>query len=135
MAHRHLKPEGLFDSQRFGFSQVVAAAPGQTLFVSGQVAWDLDLKVVGEGDLAAQATKALENLGTALAAGGASPADVVSLRIYIVDYEPSHAAVIGPIVAAFFGDSPPSAQTLLGIKALAMPGLMIEIEATAVVPG
>ena len=66
MSLTHIQPEGLFQSQRFGFSQVVTSPPGTLVAVSGQVGWDENLKVPGP-DLASQARKALENLRTALA--------------------------------------------------------------------
>ncbi len=130
----HIQPPGLFASERFGFTQVVTSPPGRLIFVSGQVAWDENLQLVGGTDLAAQAEQALANLGAALRAADATPADLTSLRVYVVDYEPRHAGVLGPVLAKFLGDAPPPAQTLLGIQALAAPGLLIEIEAMAVVP-
>lgn len=133
MSKRHIQPPELFGSEKLGFSQVVTSAPGTLVFVSGQTALDRDFHTVGAGDLAAQAEQALANLGDALSAAGASPADVTSLRIYIAGYEPSHAALIGPSLGRFFSGGPPPAQTLLGVQTLAMPDLLIEIEATAVV--
>ena len=75
VALEHIQPPGLFASGQFGFTQVVTSPPGKLVFVSGQVAFDENAQVVGS-DLAAQAQQALENLGRALAAAGASPADV-----------------------------------------------------------
>ncbi len=130
---QHLQPEELFQSARMGFSQVVTTQPGKLVFVSGQVAWDKDRKLVGEGDLGAQAEKALENLGHALTAAGASPADVTMMRVYIVDYSPEQGAVVGSLIGRFFGAGPPAASTWVGVKALAAPQFLIEIEAIAVV--
>jgi enamine deaminase RidA (YjgF/YER057c/UK114 family) len=129
----HIQPPELFPSDRFGFSQVVTSPPGRLVFVSGQVACDENLQLVGGADLAAQAEQALANLGAALRAVGATPADLTSLRVYVVDYEPAHAGALAPVLARFLDGAPPPAQTLLGIKALAAPGLRIEIEAFAVV--
>ena len=50
-----IQPDDTFESKRFGFTQVVTSPPGKLVFVSGQVALDRDLKLVGEGDVAAQA--------------------------------------------------------------------------------
>ncbi len=130
----HIQPEGLFASERFGFTQVVTSPPGTIVAISGQVGWDENLKVPGP-DLASQGRKALENLRTALAAAGATPSDVVSLRIYIPNYEPAHAGELAPLLPEFFGDGPPPAQTLIGVQSLASPDLRIEIEAMAVVSG
>ena len=132
MPLEHIQPEGLFASEPLGFTQVVTSPPGKLVFVSGQVALDENAQVVGPGDLGAQAEQALANLGRALEAVGASPADVAFLRIYIANYDPSKLAVLGPLLPKFFGSKLP-AQTLLGVQALATPDLLIELEALAVV--
>ena len=93
---------------------------------------DSDLKLVGEGDVAAQASQALDNLGHSLRAAGATPADVTMLRTYIVEYDPKYAAALAPLFERFFEGRPP-ASTRVGVQALAAPGLLIEIEAIAVV--
>ena len=158
LSKKHIQPPELFESRRFGFTQVVESPPGRLLFVSGQGAFDAEFNLVGGSDLTAQAEQSLENLGHALRAAGATPSDVTSLRIYVVDYAPEYAALIGPTLLAFFKGAPPSAQTLIGVQALAigtplrnffgdaappaqtligvqalgLPGMLIEIEATAV---
>jgi enamine deaminase RidA (YjgF/YER057c/UK114 family) len=134
MPKQHLEPPELFRSDRFGFTQVVTSPPGKLVFVSGQVAWDVELKLVGDADLAKQAEQALTNLGHALAAAGASPADVTMLRTYIVDYKPEYAGLLAPHFSRFLGGANPPASTWVGVQALAAPGLLIEIEAVAVVP-
>ena len=131
---QYIQPSDTFDSARFGFTQVVTSPPGTLVFVSGQVGLDRDLKLVGEGDVARQATQALQNLGSSLRAAGAEPADITMLRTYIVGYEPAQAALLAPPFESFFGGRPP-ASTRVGVQALAAPGLLIEIEAVAVIPG
>jgi enamine deaminase RidA (YjgF/YER057c/UK114 family) len=131
---QHLEPPELFRSERFGFTQVVTSPPGKLVFVSGQVAWDAELKVVGGDDLALQAQQALGNLTHALAAAGASPADVTMLRTYIVDYKPEYAGMLAPHFSRFLDGARPPASTWVGVQALAAPGLRIEIEAVAVLP-
>jgi enamine deaminase RidA (YjgF/YER057c/UK114 family) len=133
MAKQHIQPEGLFPSKNFGFTQVVTSPPGTQVFISGQVAWNENFELVGGSDLAAQAEQALANLGLALTSAGASAADITMLRIYVAGYTPKHAMALGPPLAAFFGGSPPPAQTLLGVETLAAPDLLIEIEALAVI--
>ncbi len=100
---------------------------------AGQTAWDKDLNVIGDGDFAAQAKAAYENVRLALASAGAEPADIVRMRTYIVDYTPEYLEPLGIETAAFFGDHPPPAAMLLGVASLAMPEFMIEIEVTAVI--
>jgi enamine deaminase RidA (YjgF/YER057c/UK114 family) len=135
MAKRHIQPPELFGSAQFGYTQVIASPPGTLVFVAGQTAWNEKLELVGGTDLGAQTEQALANLRAALRAAGATPADVTTLRIYIVDYDVEKMrAVEGPL-RRFFAGGPPSAQTLLGVQALALPGMLIEIEAMAVVDG
>ena len=131
-AKEFIQPEDTFDAGRFGFTQVVTSPPGKLVFVSGQVSLDRDLKLIGDGDIAAQATQALTNLGSSLRAAGATPEDITMMRTYIVDYTPEYAAQLAAPFEAFFQGRPP-ASTRVGVQALAAPGLMIEIEAVAVV--
>lgn len=128
-----LNPPDLYTSVEFGFSHAVISRGGTTIHCAGQVAWDKDHKLVGEGDLAAQAVQALANLRTVLAAAGATPAHVVRLRTYILDHTPDKLGVIAPAMIAFYGDTLPAANTVVGVKALALSGFLIEIEATAVI--
>src|SRR5262245_25043243 len=95
----HIQPEGVFRSGRLGFTQVVTARPGRTVFVSGQTACDARGRPVGGKDVAAQTSVALENLGLALAAAGAKPGDVTMIRLYIVGYTPAMAPDIGAKVS------------------------------------
>ncbi len=135
MTTQHINPETLFPSLQFGFSQVVKTEGGRTIHCAGQTAWDKDLNVIGKGDFAAQAKAVYENVRMALASVGAEPKDIVRMRTYIVDYTPDYLEPLGIEAAAFFGDHPPPAATLIGVASLAMPEFMIEIEVTAVVNG
>src|SRR6059058_3446934 len=67
-----------------GFTHAVRA--GATLYVSREVALDSTGQLVGPGDLRAQAAQAFANLATVLRIGGAAPADVAKLTIYVVNY-------------------------------------------------
>nr|WP_249732298.1 RidA family protein [Roseococcus sp. SDR] len=116
------------------YSHVAVASGARTIYLAGQVPADAEGRLVGGTDLEAQATQVMENIGTALAAAGASFADVVKITTYVVDYKPEHRALISAVRAKFFGDrAAPPASTLLGVAALASPDWLIEIEAVAVV--
>lgn len=117
------------------FSQVVVVRMGTTrvIYVSGQVSVDAGKNVIGHGDLGRQAEVALENLSKALAAAGATPADVVRLGVYVKDYKQDQAAVISTALRNTFVAAPMPASTWLGVSALALDDLLIEIEATAVI--
>jgi enamine deaminase RidA (YjgF/YER057c/UK114 family) len=129
---QHISPTGLFSTRGLGFTHVVTSAPGKTIWISGQTAWDADRKLVGGNDLGKQAEQALANLRTALGAAGVTPRDVVFFRVYVVDYEPAFAGVLSPLFEVFFAGGPPPGSTWVGVKALAVPGFRIEIEAVAV---
>ncbi|HEX6739682.1 MAG TPA: Rid family hydrolase, partial [Vicinamibacteria bacterium] len=75
MANRAVNPPTLFDSLPHGFSQLVVASGRRTVYVSGQVAWNAQREIVGEGDLVEQARQAFRNLALALGAGGAGLQD------------------------------------------------------------
>ncbi len=128
-----LQPEQLFPSAPFGFSQVVVSTGSQHIHCAGQTAWDADRQLVGGMDLGKQMRQALENVGHTLEAAGASPADVVRIMTFVVDYRPDYAVVLGQAMAEFFGADTLPAATLIGVQALAMPEFLVEVQATAVV--
>src|SRR5437867_167716 len=75
-----------------GYTHVVeVTGPNRTAYISGQVALDPTGKLVGAGDMNAQAEQAFKNLDAALAAIGAKPADVVKLNVYVIDMSKSQA--------------------------------------------
>jgi len=132
MPKKHVNPTSLFSSLEHGFSQIVAASGRTTIYVSGQTAWDNRKQIVGGRDLAQQTRQALRNVQIAVEAGGGTLADIVSLRIYIVDYKPEQANAIGGALLEFFTGQKCPASTWIGVSALAVPDFMIEIEAIAV---
>ena len=127
----HPRPDGLLHNP--AFSQVVASAGARTIYTAGQVSIDERGTLVGPGDLAAQTVQVMRNIGLALAAAGATHADIVKITTYVVNYKPEHRAVIGQARAPFFSNGAPPASTLVGVAALAHPDWLIEIEAIAVV--
>lgn len=130
MAHQRLNPPQIFNAADYGFSQLVISNGGRTVHCSGQTAWDRDATIVGD-DLETQIRQAFVNVGHALAAAGAGPADVVRQTIYVVDHKPENLAIIGPAMVAFYGPDNLPAATLIGVAALAVPDFLVEIEVTA----
>ena len=88
---------------------------------------------MGGADLEAQARQAFENLRLVVEAAGGALADVVSLRIYIVDYQADKAVAVGGVFRSYFTGEAKPAATWIGVASLADPGFMIEVEATAVI--
>ena len=110
-----------------GFSRAVRA--GDLVFVSGTVAWGPDGKLVGKGDVYAQAKQTLANIEGYLREAGASLNDVVRTRIYLTDI--GRWQEVARAHREAFGDVRP-ASSLLEISRLAEPEMLVEIEAVAV---
>jgi enamine deaminase RidA (YjgF/YER057c/UK114 family) len=134
MTNIRVNPAALYNSLPFGFSHAALQIGSRTLHCAGQVAWDKDGNIVGPGDLGAQTAQALANLKAVIEAAGATPADIVRVRTYVVNHSPE---AFGPVLtemAKFYGDAQPAPNTWIGVAALAMPDFMIEIEATVALP-
>lgn len=117
-----------------GYTHVVTVTGGKPVFISGQVAFNQKGELVGKGDLRAQTTQVCENLKNALAAAGATTADVVKLNTYVVDFKAADLAAIREVRGQYFPNvEQMPASTLVGVQALAFEGLLIEVEAVAVV--
>jgi enamine deaminase RidA (YjgF/YER057c/UK114 family) len=99
---------------------------------AGQVALAPDFSIIGEGDLAEQTRAAMRNLGVALEAAGATWDDIVRRTIYTL--HPTEFEVITKAIEEVTASDQHPAQTILGVTGLALPGLLIEIEATALLP-
>lgn len=101
---------------------------GDLLLIAGQVAWDAEGNVVGEGDAAAQARRCFEAIRSLVEAAGGSMSDVAKVNMYVADI--ADARLIGPVRKEFF--TPPyPAWTTVAVKALVDPALRVEVEAIA----
>ena len=131
MSREAIHPATLYDSQRL-YSQAIRATGNTVLHCAGQVAVDADGRLIGKGDVVAQARQDLANIGRLLAAAGAAPADVARIRVYVVNHKTEYLEPIQAEITKFFGDAPLPASTWLGVASLALPEYLVEIEATAV---
>ena len=127
-----LKPDGL--SPANGYSHVAVAGPGRLVFVAGQVANNREGKLVGKGDLKAQAVQVFENLKTALASGGASFDDVVKIGWYVKEFKPEYLPTLREVRNMYVNSAKPPTSTLVGVQTLFQDDYLLEIEAIAVVP-
>jgi enamine deaminase RidA (YjgF/YER057c/UK114 family) len=132
MTNQQINPPSVFRSLDHGFPQAVVTNGRRALYVSGQTAWDADRQLVGGSDVGAQARQAFRNLRAVVEASGATLSDVVSLRIYVVNYKAQNADAVGTAFREFFSGEGAPATTWVGVAALADPGFLIEVEATAV---
>jgi len=110
-----------------GYSRAVRV--GKVVHVSGTTGTDAEGKVVGVGDPAAQTLQALNNVRRALESVGARLEDVVRTRIYVTDI--SRWEEVGKVHGSFFKDIRP-ATTLVEVRNLVSPQILVEIEAEAI---
>jgi len=130
MEQRNINPWKWQD--QYGFSQATEVTNGsRVLYCAGQASVDGNGKPVHAGDMRKQIAQAFDNLETVLKASGYSLSNLVRLNYYTTDVDAflGAADVVGGRLEAARCQPP---GTLLGISKLAFPGLMIEIEATAV---
>lgn len=114
-----------------GYSHVAIVKAERQVHISGQVAFDPMGKVVGEGDIGAQAEQVYANLAAALAAAGADFSKVFKLVTYVVGLTTEKAVAVRRVRARYLGEGPYPASTMVGVTALVDPRLLIEIEAIA----
>jgi reactive intermediate/imine deaminase len=101
------------------------------IYVSGQIANDVDGELVGPGDLRAQTRQVFENLRAILAANGATFADVVKIGTYLTTLD--DLAGMRDVRSEYLTSEPP-ASTAVQVAALVVPDALIEIDLVAVVP-
>jgi 2-iminobutanoate/2-iminopropanoate deaminase len=132
MTIRQLNPREVYDGAAYGISQGVVDERSGHVFVSGQVAWDVNGRVRGQ-TYGEQTKLALTNLAAVLASADCGAADVLSVRVYMRGEIAEHLEECLPALAAFFGSTRP-ALTGIGVASLATPDTLVEIEAIARVP-
>lgn len=113
-----------------GYTQVVAASGGRTIYVAGQVALDTTGRLVGAGDPAAQAEQVFANLGAALAAAGATFRDVVKLTFFVTDI--GYLPFVREVRDRYVDIARPPASSAVEVRRLFRDDVLIEIEAIAV---
>jgi len=118
-------------AERFGYS--FALKRGSSLWIAGQVAMDPSGRVVGEGDIEAQARCVLDRIRTIVEAAGGTMRDVVRTTTFITDRD--HRPITNELRREYFEGPNYPPNTLVIVAGLALPEYLVEIEATAVVPG
>lgn len=121
-----MNPSSMPDTGKVGYSQISIADASRLAFVSGQVAWRAEGGAVPE-TIDGQTDIVIENLQGALDALGAATDDIVQLRLYMTDVGPDAQGIAMGKLMSFLDGAEPS-LTGIGVAALAMPELLIEIE-------
>lgn len=103
---------------------------GNTIYMSGQVAINLDGDVVGVGDIEAQTKQAYENIQAVLATQGSGMNKIIKMTTYLTDM--ANAGKYSAVKNSFF-NAPFPAETLVQVVALALPDLLVEIDVIAMV--
>ena len=124
---KHTNPDTVHPAM--GYTHIVEVQPGRVAYISGQVAYDKEGKLVGEGDIVAQARQVMENLKAHL---GVDFSSVIKLNYYATDV--SRLAEIRAVRAEYMPKENPPASTFVAVKGLVLPELMIEIEAVVALP-
>ena len=129
MTKRLVNPAGLYDGSQIGLSHATIDEKSGLLFISGQVAWDLE-GLVSDNTVAGQFRLALENLRMVLAEAGAGINDLLNMRIYIRGELEEHMEALAPILTELLGTAR-TAITGIGVSSLASKRTLVEVEAVA----
>ncbi|MCA0201988.1 MAG: RidA family protein [Proteobacteria bacterium] len=124
-------PPGLQRPQANGkdtYAHVVVTTRRRTIYIAGQLARDAQGNVVGKGDMRAQVRQVCENIKAALAAVGATFADVVQMQTFVTSWAEYRKA--SDVRLEYFGAAVP-ASTALQVSELASPDFMVEINVIA----
>jgi enamine deaminase RidA (YjgF/YER057c/UK114 family) len=129
MSRELRNPPGLHPAP--GFSHLAIAAGKTIVTFAGQVALDKDFQLIGGDDLHAQTAAAMRNVKIAMEAAGVGWDDIVRRTIYTT--RPTEFETITRAIDEVTGGAAHPPQTILGVTGLALEGLLIEIECTAVI--
>lgn len=131
MTTRFNPPSGWPQNGR-AFNHGVVQPEGRVLHITGQVAWDQDGNLVGEGDAEAQMRKSFDNTARILEAVGGRLDDIVSLTIYFLDR--ADLPAIQKVRAEHFAPETAPASILIQTPGLVVPELLVELVPIAVIP-
>lgn len=131
MAIRFNPPTGWPQLGR-AFNHGVVAPPGRVLHMTGQVAWDGDGRLVGEGDCELQIRQCFDNVEHILAAVGGRFEDIVSLTIYFLNR--ADLPMIQKVRAEKLAPEIAPASILIQTPGLVVPELLVELVPVAVIP-
>ncbi|WP_020698376.1 RidA family protein [Reyranella massiliensis] len=119
-----------------GYSQIAEVTKGKIVLIAGQVAHDVDGKLVGEGDFRAQVEQIFKNLDAAVRAAGGTFKDIVKINNYCVaSVPPEEISAFRDVRDRYVDLAHPPTSTFIYVSRLVRPGWLFEIDATAVIDG
>ena len=135
MKKDYLNPRELGAAPKFYSHAVSIGGQGRLVYVSGQVSWGADGKVVGAGDMRAQCKQVFDNVTAVLKSAGATWDDIIKINGYMVDVTPEHVAAYRDVRQNYLKPGRLPASTLVGVTALVQPELLLEVEVVAALGG
>ena len=130
---QHINPEGMIKSPAFS-QAITTSGTGKTIYIGGQNAVDAKGLLVGKENIQEQTVQVMKNIETALTACGATFDNVVKLNIFLLQGQDAASGfqAARPFMAKA---SQPPVVTVVFVAALGNPEYMVEIDATAFIPG
>jgi len=123
-----INPKSLFDSRKYGYSQITKISAQTMTFISGQFSSSVEGEVIGT-TLIEQITHSFRNLKIAIKESGASPDDVAKIQILIVGHTEEDLVHLVKESEALFGNKCP-ASILIPVPRLGLEDMLFEIDAT-----
>ena len=133
MKKEMLNPPALGTPPRFYSHAVSIQGPAKLVYVAGQVSVDEAGKVVGAGDMRAQAEQVFKNLTAILRAAGAGWDDVIKMTGFMVGLNAANVAAYREGRSAYFNPKRFPASTLVGVTSLVQPEWLLEVEVVAAI--
>lgn len=133
MRIQHLNPKELFNPRFFTHAVSITGA-AKLVYVSGQVSYDRDGIVIGQGDIGAQTEQVFKSLSHNLRAAGASWSDVIKMNAYMVGISAEALNLYRGVRARYLDPKKLPASTLIGVERLVHEDLLLEVEVIAALP-
>ena len=132
MRKQYLNPKEIFHSPFFTHT-ITVSGPAKIVYVSGQVSYDRDGRVIGKDDMRAQAEQVFKCLTQNLKAAGATWSDVVKLNGYMVKLNADAVKHYREVRSRYLDAKCMPASTLVGVERLVHDDLLLEVEVIAAV--
>ncbi len=129
---QEFNPDGVWGPRGRGFSMGVVQGHGQVIHFTGQVAWDIDEKIVGIGNVGLQTRQCFKNIQSVLSAVGGNLADIVSITTYFTDR--SQLPVIQQVRSEYLMAGREPVSTSVMVAGLGHEDFLVELTPIAVIP-